>query len=453
MIRLLAEGIKGISSKTLGRDLDELVRHGLMRHPSRDIYDFHPVVRKYCYQRLEEKEKVHRKLTDYFLPKAQEVREAATLEDLAPVIELYHHTVGAGRYDEACDLFHDSLSSPLYYRFGAYQTRIELLRALFPDGEDRPPRLKEEDDQAWTLNALAISYGRSGQPRPAVPLVKASNDIDKRRGDKLGVAIGLGNLATQQVILGELAAAEKNLRQRIELCREIEDEAREAIGHRELGRLLAYQGAFDEAAQELDTALASFNKLGQTPSEGIVWAYRAQRALLMGEAEAALEAAGQSRKLADVRAYVRDLIRVEWLLGAALVALASEESDQRDKHLAEGEIHLTEALTRCRRINLVELEPDILLAWARWHHAKGDAERAHERAEEAMAIADRCEYRLNQADIHNFLARLALEAGNGEAAHHHAEIARERAECDGEPHWYKPALDEAKGLLSEVEKM
>ncbi len=62
------------------------------------------------------------------------------------------------------------LHQPTYYQFGAYQLRIELLRALFLDGEDKPPRLKDESAQAWTLSALASSYSLSGQPRRAVPL-------------------------------------------------------------------------------------------------------------------------------------------------------------------------------------------------------------------------------------------------------------------------------------------
>ena len=179
-------------------------------------------------------------------------------------------------------------------------------------------------------------------------------------------------------------------------------------------------------------------------------------ALLMGEAKAAVEAARRSLELWKKDAkedypVERDRIRAEWLLGAARVALASEQSDHRDQHLAEAEGHLTEALTSCRRINLVEMEPDILLAWARWRRAKGNPQQAREHAEEAMAIAERSEYRLKQADIHNFLARLALDAGDGESAQAHAQTARERAECDGEPHWYKPALDEAERLLAEAE--
>jgi len=171
----------------------------------------------------------------------------------------------------------------------------------------------------------------------------------------------------------------------------------------------------------------------------------------LGQADAAREAAAQSRQLAaERRVNERDIIRAEWLVGAALVALASEAGDEQNQTLAEAESHLAEALARLRRVNLVEHEPDILLALARWHRARGDNLLAREAAQEALAIADRSEYRLKQADIHNFLARLSLEEGAREAARTHAETARERAWCDGPPHAYQPALDEAERLLKEL---
>ena len=127
-----------------------------------------------------------------------------------------------------------------------------------------------------------------------------------------------------------------------------------------------------------------------------------------------------------------------------------EERNARDDILQDAEDHLAEALSRCRRISLVELEPDILLALARWHRTKGNPEQAGRDAEEALSIADRCEYRLKQADIHNFLARLALDAGEAGDARRHAETARERALCDGPPHYYKPAHKEAERLIGEA---
>jgi tetratricopeptide (TPR) repeat protein len=345
-------------------------------------------------------------------------------------------------------LFRDRLATLLYYRFGAYQLRIELARALFPDGEECPPRLKEEGAQVWMLNGLANSYSLSGQPRRAVPLFELSNVLDEKRGHKKGLAIGLGNIAAMtQIILGELAIAESNLRQRIQLGREVEDEFDETVGHQELGRLLAYRGAFDEAAGELEISTRYWERISHKQAICLDESYRALRALLMKDARAALEAGQRSfefwKKNAEETYPVElDLVRVEWLLGAALI--------MEGEDLNAAAAHLTEALTRCRRINLVEFEPDILLAWARWHWAKGDVEEAKRQADEALAIADRCEYRLKQAEIHNFRARVALEGGEREVARVEAERARERAWCDGPPYCYRPALEEALGMLREL---
>ncbi|MEZ5365219.1 MAG: hypothetical protein R2748_23545 [Bryobacterales bacterium] len=56
----------------------------------------------------------------------------------------------------------------------------------------------------------------------------------------------------------------------------------------------------------------------------------------------------------------------------------------------------------------------------------------------------------NQADIHNLLARFALDGGDPAEARKHAEIAKERAYCDGPPHYYKPAYEEAERLIAEA---
>jgi tetratricopeptide (TPR) repeat protein len=248
--------------------------------------------------------------------------------------------------------------------------------------------------------------------------------------------------------LGELKAAERSLRRTIDLCRKANDKSGEAIAHQKLGKLLVCYGAFDEAEKEFDSGIKLHtNTLDGQWWQGTSWLYRAQNQLLQRNVSQAIKSAMEAKRLKDIEypgvgKVERDIIQAEWLLGAALT--------MEGKDLNAAASHLTEALTRCRRINLVELEPDILLAWARWHRVRGSAQEARAHADEALAIADRCEYRLKQAEIHNFLARAALDAGDGEAARRHAETARERAWCDGPPHCYKSALDEAEQTLGEL---
>ena len=163
---------------------------------------------------------------------------------------------------------------------------------------------------------------------------------------------------------------------------------------------------------------------------------------------AALRAAQKSYKYAHSMQKETAIIGIESLIGSILILLAYKENKQNN--LDKAEKHLMEALTRCRKINYVEAEPDILLSWARWHYIKNDNYQALKDAEEALYIANRFEYRLKQAEIHNFQARIALNSDDIDNAKLHAEIAYERGWCDGPPYCYKPALDEAKEILKKL---
>jgi hypothetical protein len=147
--------------------------------------------------------------------------------------------------------------------------------------------------------------------------------------------------------------------------------------------------------------------------------------------------------------------------------------------LQRAERHLQEALSRDRKIGLVELEAAILLEFAKLRFVETRQQTTDDRknvlmqesfdfAHEALAIAERCEYRLDQADIHGFLAEWWLaETGSGKQssvvgqrssvaealaeARKHAERAKERASCDGVPYHYKVAYERAERLLKSLE--
>jgi nucleoside phosphorylase/tetratricopeptide (TPR) repeat protein len=436
--------------------LRELVARGLLfRQEGKAHYDLHPIVRQYAYDRLGDKTAAHKTLKDYFdtIPEPDKIE---TLDDLLPTIELFHHTIRSGGYEDAYRVYKDRLTNALYFQLGAYDTDISLKQAFFPDGEDKPPHLEAESDQAWLMNDLAVAYGTTGQERKAAALVERSNAIDEQRGAKGGVASGLGNMAQSQLLLGDLKQAESNLRREIKLAREVGQVDDDADGHRELGLLLTYMGRYGESKKELQKALDMFGAQDHEQGQCLVWSCRAIRALLIDEPESALEALQKAREAAEKWRLQRgrpepnqcDLVQILSLSGAAKRALGD---------LASAEVDLNDALSRCRRIRLVEHEADILLDMARlaWQKAPSTDEDLIDRAKaltrEALDIADRCEYRLKQADIHNFLAQMALAAADTPTARKHAKLAHDYAYCDGPPHSYKKALDQAKGMLANLD--
>jgi len=214
------KGVQISSEAALDCDLRDLIGRGLLHHDfGTNRFDLHPIVRRYAYDSLAELDRVgaHTRLRDYFaaVPEPEKMRN---LDDLAPVIELYHHTVHAGQYDAALTLFRDRIEVTANYQLGAYQLQIDLLRALFPEGEDKPPRLKDKRDQGWAINQLAYSYSQAGQPRRAAPLFEWQIAIFEEQLDreeqinKADFAITLGNLAyLVQLHIGALTAAETNL--------------------------------------------------------------------------------------------------------------------------------------------------------------------------------------------------------------------------------------------------
>ena len=111
---------------------------------------------------------------------------------------------------------------------------------------------------------------------------------------------------------------------------------------------------------------------------------------------------------------------------------------------------------------MVMYEADILLELARCNYKQKIFREAKTLAEEALLITERCGYVLQGADVHLFLATLALEGiklnveselSDKEAARLHAEIALELAYCDGPPYYYKVAYEEAERMLEKLEKV
>ena len=176
----------------------------------------------------------------------------------------------------------------------------------------------------------------------------------------------------------------------------------EAVGHWCLGRVFVYEGIATAADAEFDTALLMFERLQTVRYQGMVWAARSFRALLTGFYTRALAAARHARSMADVWSYERDIVRAEWLLGAACLESATDEhlaasvslspgnqtgKANRSSLLQEAEDHLSEALRRSRAITLRDHEIDALLWLSKWRYVSGESATAEKLALESLDLA------------------------------------------------------------------
>jgi hypothetical protein len=440
-------------------------------------FDFHPIIRSYLYHNLTDRGEAHHQAVRYFqsMPLKEKV---VTEEDLSPVIELYHHLVKAGKFDEAYDLFRDRIYNPAFFQLSAYYLIIELLRELFPGGEDKPPRLKTEQD--WVLNSLANTYCLSGQPGKAMTLFFQAIGITEKNEDNKNLAIDLGNAAKAvQFQTGQFSTAAVHLQKSIAICEGIKEEFWESVGHREMARILAFRGRVETAGvdgvpgekqennidfeNEMTRSTAYWKKTRNPQGLSLDYAYRCMAALLQarlaevredgeqpgaGLSRQAVELAVQTFAFAEetaktMKPFTRDFIQTYWLLGESLIQcrllpvppriktfeISFFDDYFQDKitsiivksgeELKAAEAFLNEANRRCRKVNLVEFESDILLALARMEWANWLSFEENELSErlisiekflkEAYEIAQRAGYRVKLADLHLFCGQVLLK--------------------------------------------
>lgn len=426
----------------LDRALSELEDRGLLgweRHGNR--YDLHPIVRGVVWSALGagERTTLLEGLADHLRaqPMPEDWEKVESLADLEAAIEPYDKLIGLGRYQEAFELFRDRLDSAIHYRLSAARRRLELLRGLFPEGEQAPPRLTSVGPQSYTLNALAQAYLHSGQPGAAVDLYQRAAALEEQDDDKGNLAVSLCNLSPAQLFRGELHGAEQTARRALMLCRELEDEFLEAVSLYMLGNALSDQG--DAAA---DRALRRSGRLFQErrhrQGEGLTAAFRAELALRLGDPAAARDLADQAWQLAAVERHERDFIRAARLQGAAALHLG-------DLPAANERLH--HALQRARAINHAAEELPTLIALAELHRRQGDPATARELLEPIWEPAERGPYPLFHADALNVLAQIERDAGNLEAALAAATRAYELSWCDGPPYAYHWGLEAARAHL------
>lgn len=440
---------------SLDADLHDLVVRGLLHHDADEKrFDLHPIVRRYAYDRLAAPDRAaaHSGLRDYFaaVPRSENV---VRLEDLAHVIELYHHTLRAGQPDEACNLYNRRLAEMLYYRFGAYQLCIDLLQGFFVDGDIQSTKFTNDAARSWVLCELANCCSLSGQPHKSRPLYEAARAIDEKRGSLENVGVDSRNLADDDRKVGELRSAEANLRRSAEAEH---DGRRSAIVKNELGLFLAHRGAWEESRAALAAAKKVFKRTADIHGQSINESYRAILEMFRARSkpqtakqarQASVASALRALELADEFASSRYPVEQTYIKGNWVLGAAYRLADDR----AGAERHLHEALKRCRRTNMVDTEADILIDLARLSSANGCRTEAQELAEEALGISARCGYVLQSADAHIELARLASAKGDRAAAIQHARDAHRLATCDGPPDFtYRAAYDEAGALLKSL---
>jgi tetratricopeptide (TPR) repeat protein len=445
--KLLTEEGKLFDEETkLDATLTELEDRGLIGWDKRaNRYDLHPIVRGVVWSGLsdEMQRSVYTSLQAHFeaLPMIDDYHKVNNLEDLTPAIELYNTLIGLGRYEDAGRFFYERLEKATLYRLSANRQMIELLEMLFPDGLDQLPRSSNPTQKGFILNGLALRYKSSGQPCRAAPLYRRFIAVASEIKDDHNLMVGLCNLSNALRLSGILYESEIAARRGLVIAYEQYDRFKEAAALRFLGLTLATRNIKNKSESALRRSLQIYVAQSNDQAQGYINSDLAQRALWLCKFALSLSFANRAWDLAQVQKLEADFIRAAQRQGESALGL-------NDFTTADERLH--HALTRARKVNLVEEELSALVALAELQRRQGDVRAARESLDDVWEAAERGPYTLIHADACNVLAQIERDESNQEKTVEAATRAYRLAWCDGPPFAYHWGLEKARKHLREL---
>jgi CHAT domain-containing protein/Flp pilus assembly protein TadD len=278
----------------------------------------------------------------------------------------------------------------------------EYQRALAIDREEEDPV-----QTAQVLSNLGVVYGKSGDYREAARALEEVLPIRKALSPLSSYANTVFNLAVQREALGEFESALTGYREALEIFHQTKGIRGEGFALNEMGRLELSTGEADQAEDHLKQAAAKWRSIGYRQGEVKSTNALAELALGRGDAIQASRLANSALATARAAGLKRDeeatlhlLARCEIGSGNAGAALdrATEARELAQK--------LPDRASEAHALNL----EGVALRMA------GDAAKAREALETALAMDRECESKADEVDDLRELARVDGDAGRVDEA-------------------------------------
>jgi len=503
LANLLSSEIHKVRDNTsVGRDLFELARHGLLnKQDDGSGYTLHPLVREYAYARLSNKRAIHDQLAKHYTVRPIIIGDSRVDRAwLNAAKQCFHHTARSGRYEDAYLFFYNAAHSShigendgrdlnhiVFYELGKYNDYLALLSEFFPAGTSSLSSLKKEY-QPFLLNDLALAHISTGDlkvakglatrgPKIAIELVRSATPYFGQwaLGNK-AMGLCLESLGQVNIRLGDLNEAERNLQRSIECYSNLELAAHLRASQtlltqyykcipypfRVLALLLIYSGAWHEAEDFYGPIRENLTTLGSKDYfYDILWAMAALHDNDISAADQNLRSAETAFKnLGPTLQYQHWRFELKYMRGQ----ISSARTELQD-----AENQFGAALEESRLSGDLEQESRALLALARVafarasRHASHDADlvsltsHARDLATQAQVLAARCGYALVLSDIHLFFAELTAKLGDPTTSRQHALRAKTLASCGRRPlhkksRYYRLVYDQAQRLLRSLQR-
>ena len=430
-----SEAFREASGK-LPETVRDLEQRGLLQYDGHARrHDLHPVVRGVAAGGMEAKESNHygQRVIDHFsaLPH-RPYKEAKTLDEVAPALQVVRTLLKLGRFQEAADAYADELSEALLFNLEAHAETLSLLRPLFPSGWDKVPENLNTWSGSYLVSHVAFALDDLGEHETALAAYSANLIADLNKESWENSSVTLSNIAACLGNQNRLAMGHRINVLDHDLAVTIENKERL---FRSLLSLFAYQSRFGqwrEAAstwQKLDPMGRDWSRSAYRQGDAEYWF--AVNQFLQGRLQeehltTVEQLAGNDRNRGKLRDIWR--LRGEWRL------------EQQEWELAAESFHDALSMARERGLTDAESETGLALAKLQLKQFHSPDEARHE-AERLSALRE---------SAHQYLAMLWREIGDLEQAKKHALAAYKRAWADGEPYVHRYDLNKATELLREL---
>jgi hypothetical protein len=465
----------------LRRAVRELTsRNLLLREERRRQFDLHPVVRKYAYERLLNKQSIHHDLSSYFESFAT-VPRLTEREHLEPVIELFHQLVASGSSLRALQILQERIYAPLWHQFVDLRTALELFAALAPDLRPQAYSWKAGDLHHWFNQRCTELLFAAGLFARGLEFLAHKKKVGSSSGESgyYNIEIIYTSLyddASHEVAMLRMTGA---LGAAATLCVELRNQfglpASPLVATPEPSRPAVSAWLLDREQQLTQTCLGQSSAAepqdlggpppGPAPYETDAtmlcqlargYRLRGEAYLLQGRPDRARLAAATAREFlqhtpGNSLPRVQETLATDALMARAEVAaLTRAQPPGAREALLSWHEKLREDLRRTRGLGLSVHEIGTCLALAEVKGALGDIVESESFAQLALSLASRGELRLYVADALLLLAQSAARQGTWRAARDWATQALQVAETDHADAVYAPVAACARALLHDL---
>jgi len=237
--------------------LQDLEGRGLIWWDSRNYqYDLHPVVRGYAFSQLSEDDKpvTFDTIYEYFSEQESTYRDQfESYAEMTNIIAMYNALIGAGKYDEAANLFWNRLGRSLVVEgLGLYHKAYELLLPLFPNGLSELPIVATQSRQSNILNLMGGVLSYSGRHQENLLVTANKVIVDLNIANNSNLRVSLNNYGIALVHNNQLAQALIAYQLAYDLAQLLDNKTQIAYSEYYLLGINRYLGRWEQAEEAYD---------------------------------------------------------------------------------------------------------------------------------------------------------------------------------------------------------